>query len=437
MGGKEMEKQKGITLIALVITIIILLILAGISIATLTGENGILSKANTAQTETEKAGAKEKVQMAVMSSYDNSGKLDYTQLKTNLDNVEGIDKNTVPQIITEQSFDLIVKVDGYEVKIEKNGKVTVEEAIEGNPTPNPPAGDTVKPGEIVTDGNKEYTNNGTAVIPEGFAIVPGCDDVSEGLVISDDAGDTEVDSNNIVANGNQFVWVPVTNIDNFETIEGYENRNVQNYLASCSEPSTSGYNTEVAEYNSMKQSVEENQGFYIGRYEAGKDSKGNLVVKKNSPVYNDIGWGTSMTDITGGAVELSKNFANGKNYQGKVTSTLIYGVQWDATMQFFDSNYLNHSCDENSYVRNSEGKGNYGSIDLIKTGSNESYKMKNIYDMAGNVWEWTMEDYNMFGRVLRGGCYAHTASNDQVSIRGSSGLPGNHVAFGFRIALYL
>ncbi len=434
-----MKKQKGITLIALVITIIILLILAGISIATLTGENGILSKANNSKIETEKASAKEKVQMAVMSSFDNSEKLDYIQLKTNLDNVEGIDKNTVPQIITEQSFDLIVKVDGYDATIDENGKVTVEEAIEGNPTPNPPVGDTVKPGEIVTDGNKEYTNNGTAVIPEGFAIVPGCEDVSEGLVISDDAGDTEVDSNNIVANGNQFVWVPVTNIDNFKRIDGYDNGNIQGRLAECLEPFLNGYSTEKTEYDTMKQSVEENQGFYIGRYEAGKDSKGNLVVKKNSPVYTNIKWGTSMTDITGGAVELSKNFVNGKNYQGKVTSTLIYGVQWDATMQFFDSNYLSHSCDKNSYVRDSTGKGHYESESSITTGSNENYKVKNIYDMAGNVWEWTMEVFisgTISARVLRG-CGYNDEGRDSVSYRGNGFPYESREIFGFRLALYL
>ena len=120
--SKEQRKaNKGITLIALVITIIVLLILAAVSIATLTGENGILSKANTAKIETVKAGAKEKVQMAVMSSFDNSGKLDYTQLKTNLDNVEGIDKKTVPPTITEDTFPFTVKVDGYDVKIEENG----------------------------------------------------------------------------------------------------------------------------------------------------------------------------------------------------------------------------------------------------------------------------------------------------------------------------
>ena len=293
---KQTKANKGITLIALVITIIVLLILAAVSIATLTGENGILSKANNSKIETEKASAKEKVQMAVMSSFDNSGKLDYTQLKTNLDNVEGIDEETVPSP-TITRLPITVNVDGYDVKIDENGKVTVEEAIEGNPTPNPPAGDTVKPGEIVTDGNKEYTNNGTAVIPEGFAIIPGCDDVSEGLVISDDAGDTEVDSSNIVANGNQFVWVPVTNIDNFERIDGYDNGNIQGRLAECLEPFLNGYSTEKTEYDTMKQSVEENQGFYIGRYEAGKDSKGDLVVKKNSPVYTNIKWGTIRYEL--------------------------------------------------------------------------------------------------------------------------------------------
>ncbi len=416
-----------------------MLILAGISIATLTGENGILSKANNSKIETEKASAKEKVQMAIMSSFDNSGKLDYTQLKTNLDNVEGIDEATVPLTITEDTFSFTVKVDGYDVTIDENGKVTEEEAIEGNPTPNPPVGDTVKPGEIVTDGNKEYTNNGTAVIPEGFAIVPGCDDVSEGLVISDDAGDTEVDSSNIVANGNQFVWVPVTNIDNFERIDGYDNGNIQGRLAECLEPFLNGYSTEKTEYDTMKQSVEENQGFYIGRYEAGKDSKGDLVVKKNSPVYTNIKWGTSMTDITGGAVELSKNFVNGKNYQGKVTSTLIYGVQWDATMQFFDSNYLSHSCDKNSYVRDSTGKGHYESESSITTGSNENYKVKNIYDMAGNVWEWTMEVFisgTISARVLRG-CGYNTEGGACVSYRGNGFPYESREIFGFRLVLYL
>ena len=78
------NKNYGITLIALVITIIILLILAGVSIATLTGENGLLSKANTAKTETKKANAEEQVKIAVVGSFDNNGELTADNVKEEL-----------------------------------------------------------------------------------------------------------------------------------------------------------------------------------------------------------------------------------------------------------------------------------------------------------------------------------------------------------------
>ena len=72
---KILKGSKGITLIALVITIIVLLILAAVSIATLTGDNGILTKAQTAKDLTTKENAKEKVQIAVLGSYDNNRKI--------------------------------------------------------------------------------------------------------------------------------------------------------------------------------------------------------------------------------------------------------------------------------------------------------------------------------------------------------------------------
>ena len=110
---KVIEKhEKGITLIALVITIIVLLILAGVSIATLTGPNGLLTRANDAKTETGKAGAKEKVQVEVAASYDNSGNLSKELLNKNLENVEGLTSGTP---IT--SFPAKVVVDGYEIVI--------------------------------------------------------------------------------------------------------------------------------------------------------------------------------------------------------------------------------------------------------------------------------------------------------------------------------
>ena len=114
--------KNGITLIALVITIIVLLILAGVTIATLTGDNGILTKAQNAKTQNDKATAKEKVDLAIAASLDETGKINLGQLKTNLNNIDGIN----PKVgdITDSRFPLKVTVDGVEVTIEKdsNGK---------------------------------------------------------------------------------------------------------------------------------------------------------------------------------------------------------------------------------------------------------------------------------------------------------------------------
>lgn len=113
-----MKKQNnGITLIALVITIIVLLILAGVTIATLTGQNGILKKANDAKTETTKAGAKEQAQIAIMASYDSEGKLDYEKLKENLENIG------VTGIPDEKTFPLTATIDGENIEIKEDGTV--------------------------------------------------------------------------------------------------------------------------------------------------------------------------------------------------------------------------------------------------------------------------------------------------------------------------
>ena len=158
----------------------------------------------------------------------------------------------------------------------------------------------------------------------------------------------------------------------------------------------------------MYHSVETNHGFYIGRYEAGRDNNNNVVVQKGVTVYNNIKWGNSMTDPAGGAVEKAKNFAMDKDYKDSVTSTLVYGRQWDATMQFMDSDYINGACAENSYVRDSFGKGHYSASSVTTTGSNSNYAVKNIYDMAGNVQEWTMETMGTNFRSTRGGEFSYS-----------------------------
>ena len=85
-----MKQSKAITLIALVITIIVLLILAGVTIATLTGDNGLLQKATSAKQANEDASALEKIKVEVAGSYGLDGKIDKEQLIKNLQNVQGL-----------------------------------------------------------------------------------------------------------------------------------------------------------------------------------------------------------------------------------------------------------------------------------------------------------------------------------------------------------
>ena len=328
---KQLKSNKGITLIALVITIIVLLILAGVSIAMLTGQNGILTQAQNAKNRTEEAQGEE---------------------ENKLNEYNNIINNYV------------------------NGGTTTGGDEEES-------GEQAVVGEKVTGGNKPYTNNGTAIIPEGFAIVPGLDNVEEGLVISDVANDRE-------NTGNQFVWVPV---ENFSEFKRYEFQHNQELSSRYTEESGDGVSTGT-EAQDMYKSVNDNKGFYIGRYEAGNDGSDNAISKKGVDVYNSIPWGNVGETI--GAVEKARNFDTQSGHTN-VTSTLVYGVQWDAVMRWI-------SKDDNlkGYLTDSSDIGNYSAILNSKTGSNDKYQMKHIYDLAGNVLEWTMEASSTGNRVYRG-----------------------------------
>ena len=110
----NLKRKNGITLIALVITIIVLLILAGVTIATLTGENGILSQAQNAKKVSEDAAAEEKVRVEVMGSYGIDGRLNLANLITNLGNIGTVTKSTFPVEVT---------VDGKSFTISETGVV--------------------------------------------------------------------------------------------------------------------------------------------------------------------------------------------------------------------------------------------------------------------------------------------------------------------------
>ena len=111
------RREKGITLIALVITIIVLLILAGVTIVMLTGDNGILTKARTAQTTNDEETAKEQIKIAVMGSYGKDGELNYDDLKQNLGQIG------ITGLPDTASYPLKVTLDGVKATIKENGEV--------------------------------------------------------------------------------------------------------------------------------------------------------------------------------------------------------------------------------------------------------------------------------------------------------------------------
>ena len=111
------RKEKGITLIALVITIIVLLILAGVTIATLTGDNGILGKANEAKTTNDEEKAKEQIKIAVIGSYGKDGELNYDDLTKNLGQIG------IKDLPNEASYPLEVTLEGVIAEIDENGEV--------------------------------------------------------------------------------------------------------------------------------------------------------------------------------------------------------------------------------------------------------------------------------------------------------------------------
>ena len=152
-------KEKGITLIALIITIIVLLILAGVAIATLTGDNGILIKATEASKKTGQAKAEEQVKLAVAASIGIDGNINMSDLNDNLGNIEGLTHEG--ESIAEnpiKSLAATVVVDGNNVIIRKDGSVVITEWTQtGYEITNGKI--TVKVGDYVL--NYDELSNGT------------------------------------------------------------------------------------------------------------------------------------------------------------------------------------------------------------------------------------------------------------------------------------
>lgn len=114
----NIREKRGITLIALVITIVVLIILAGVTIATLTSDNGIMSQATKAKGETEDAEAEEKLKTAILASYDEDGKINLSKLKEEVEKYQGTVNSA------DESFPVVAIINGYEFNVSDTGSIT-------------------------------------------------------------------------------------------------------------------------------------------------------------------------------------------------------------------------------------------------------------------------------------------------------------------------
>ena len=417
---QKLKESKGITLIALVITIIVLLILAGVAIATLTGDNGILKKAGDAKTQTEQAKEDENLKIAIAGSYGTDGKLNLKDLKDNLEN-QGInyDKNNT-------GFPLEVTVNGEKKKIDANGNII--ESIQSLKTKGTVFKDTT---------TLEDTYGNQVTIPKGFKIADdSATEVTGGIVIEDATYTKTRES--------QFVWIPVGTGENaikkanngtvdiaLGRYEFTKNNDGTITTSECSdryftEDTTASHNSNYKNaiannIEAFETSVKNNHGYYIGRYEAGvvdynssvSTSNSNketnwtgytgdnikLVCKKEQQVWNYV--------TQNKASELSRDMYKSES---KVKSDLINSYAWDTAIVFIqkcgtESNSSTYSKTDGESSRSESAPQTTGT-NILKVTSKVD-KQCNIFDMAGNCWEWTTETHSdsSYPCVSRGGRY--------------------------------
>ena len=437
-----LKNRKGITLVALVVTIVVLLILAGVSINLILGNNGIIAKAKDAETKSAEA-----------SENDLKG---------------------------------------------MNGLVSeMEGALAGNGGAGGSGAGTKVPAEATAETAPYFPDN-TFTKKEGT--------IDTGLVIQDASGNeyvwvvvpkslynnTNYNSNNAKKPSSSTDYVNIEYCLQQYTAT-YRNGTSYSDVYYPDDKNVGWFADETA-YNNLKnsmlKSVYENGGFYVGRYEAGIGTNrpsieaqvnGKYPVPTTAPVSKADAYPYTWVTRT-----QAQNLASNVN-SGTKTSSLMFGVQWDLVLAFMSKdtakiistddlttnsttigNYYNSTFDLNrgkyaqygqlgnewkncdsalgSIVVSNETTGKMKKTEqssdsnsiLITTGGTEQSKVMNIYDIAGNVWEWTLEKTSVTGNpcASRGGDFSDAGSYDPAAYRGNGSTGGSDDDVGFRVSLF-
>ena len=460
--NKIFTTQKGITLIALVITLIILLILAAVTIAALSGDNGILSNAAKSKQETEKAEILEQIRLDIYGEIADNGGADPTEadIKRIADNYGDIEGTTFADMV------LITDKGNYQIELS-------DIWTPGSSTQDPT--DSLQPGEIATAEKNEYYDAESdkpdvpATVPVGFTVsnVEGEKTINGGLVIyyipegteqGTDFWTADRDSDgilNVQEDYDQYVWIPVdgvlwdegTSIEDVtergkillgryvfkedgtvDTTEGTTPTTQGGQLKTSSTDSyyytedTTGKGNVVATgeegINSFIQSVRDNGGYYIARYEASENTSTNKADSK----YDKTVW----TKIT----QPNASIACQNLYEG-VNSDLVNSYAWDTAVLF-----IQKYSGDNDYSRQKSLQSTLAKTGEATDGTSKDVRC-NIYDMAGNCIEWTTEtcSSSVSPCVYRGGSYYY--SNKYTSNRNGTYTTDSHSNASFRPLLYL
>ena len=406
---KWKRNRNGITLVALVITIIILLILAGIAIASLTGDNGLFARANQARQNTIDAQNKENATL-----------------------------------------------EGYEdlIDIYAEGAATAG-------TVNDAKLESKRYAQTTTI--KDDLNN-DVVIPMGFKVSSdSATIVEDGVVIED-------------KNGNQFVWIPAKTgegaelkLSNGKTVTiKYERLAYGSNIATGTNDDKT--NSEIINYSNSSNnffieempidevsSINRNGGYYIGRYESGdkestlikemrnEDSSQNntVTIQKNQVPYNYITFNNLK--------KLAEQMDTSNGY-ATATTKLVSSYAWDTAISFIqkvndgnehsdyatnsiDGNYKNTEFTYTNLSGNQQTK-NTGDETVVLTG--QTKEVCNIYDLGGNLWEYTTEICSNINAPYtdRGGCYGSEYNIEPAGYRSRSAGTA-YISDGFRVTLYI
>ena len=444
-----MKKNKGITLVALVVTIVVLLILAGVSINLVLGNNGIIAKAKEAQRESAEAS------------------------QNDLKGMNGL-------------------VSEMEGALAGNGST-------GSGSGNGGAGGSgagTKVPEAATAETAPYFPDNTFTKKEGT--------IDTGLVIRDASGNEYVW---VVVPRTTAVYATTglgktTFSDaDYTSIEKDLKEYTKTYRGGTSFTDTwyaddknEGWLSET-EYktlkNSMLKSVYENGGFYVGRYEAGidtttgknrtsntdKNSEGKYITPSTAPVTKADAYPYTYVTRT-----QAQNLASNVN-SGTKTSSLMFGVQWNLVLAFMhnkgniaDSTLTSNSTTIGNHMdstfqlsqtgkyatmsdwelsstwnpsttsttnfvdssRNKIAQSSSGNGILVTTGTSEKNKVMNIYDIAGNVWEWTLEWTSDSGGPCadRGGGCSSASSGYPAASHDVLSTIYSYSDLGFRVSLF-